>query len=128
MSALVLAVSVAIALFAGSALVIFVAAGERTPTEARLAELAASPRDSAEVSLRYRVGDLISVISTPLAPLRNWLRSTDEALTYRLSIAGYRRPEDVETYLSTKLLAPVVGVLLATLTGAENPIFYSLIL
>jgi tight adherence protein C len=34
----------------------------------------------------------------------------------------------VETYLSVKLLAPVVGVLLATLTGTESPIFYSLIL
>ena len=56
------------------------------------------------------------------------LRSSDEELAYRLSIAGYRRPEDVETYLSVKLLAPVVGVLLATLTGTESPIFYSLVL
>jgi tight adherence protein C len=128
MSTLLLAVFAAVALFAASALVIFVAAGERSPTETRLAELAASPGAGDEVSLRYRVGDLISVISTPLAPLRNWLRSSDEELTYRLSIAGYRRPQDVETYLSAKLLAPVVGVLLATLTGTENPFFYSLIL
>jgi tight adherence protein C len=128
MNTLLLAVFVAIALFAASALVIFVAAGERSPTETRLAELAASPGAGDEVSFRYRVGDLISVISTPLAPLRNWLRSSDEELAYRLSIAGYRRPQDVETYLSAKLLAPVVGVLLATLTGTENPFFYSLIL
>jgi len=128
MSTVLLAVFVAIALFAASALVIFVAAGERSPAETRLAELAASPMDGLDVSLRYRVGDLISVISTPLAPLRNWLRSSDEELAYRLSIAGYRRPEDVETYLSVKLLAPVVGVLLATLTGTESPIFYSLVL
>jgi tight adherence protein C len=128
MSTLLLAVFVAIALFAASALVIFMAAGERSPTETRLAELAASPGDSSGVSLRYRVDDLISLISTPLAPLRNWLRSTDEELTYRLSTAGYRRPENVETYLSVKLLAPVVGALLATLTGTESPFFYSLIL
>jgi tight adherence protein C len=128
MSTLLLAVFVAIALFAASALVIYAAAGERSPTETRMAELAASPGAGDEVSFRYRVGDLISVISTPLAPLRNWLRSSDEELAYRLSIAGYRRPQDVETYLSAKLLAPVVGVLLATLTGTENPFFYSLIL
>src|SRR3974377_1954227 len=115
MTTLLLAVFVAIALFAASALVVFVAAGERSPTETRLAELAASPGDGGRVVLRYRVGDLISLVSTPLAPLRNWLRSSDEELAYRLSIAGYRRPEDVETYLSVKLLAPVVGVLLATL-------------
>jgi len=128
MSAFLLAICVAIALFAASALVIFVAAGERSPAETRLAELAASPFDADRVSLRYRVGDWISVISAPLAPLRNWLRSSDEELAYRLSIAGYRKPQDVETYLSAKLLAPVLGVLLATLTGTDSPFFYSLIL
>jgi len=128
MSALIFAVCVAVGLFAASALVIYVAAGERTPTEIRLAELAASPGDEPELALRYRVGDLISVISTPLAPLRKWLRSNDEELAYRLSVAGYRRPEDVETFLSTKLLAPVVGVLLATLSGAGNVFFYALVL
>jgi tight adherence protein C len=128
MGALFLAVFVAIALFAASALVIFMAVGERSPTETRLAELAASPGDEGEASLKYRVGDLISLISTPLTPLRNWLRSNDEELAYRLSVAGYRRPEDVETFLSTKLLAPVAGVLLATLGGAQNVFLYGLIL
>ena len=128
MSALLLAIFVAIGLFAASALVIFMVLGERSPAETRLVELGALPGDDAKVPLKYRVGDLLSLISTPLSPLRNWLRSNDEELAYRLTLAGYRRPEDVETYLSTKLLAPVVGVLLATFTGAENLLIYGLVL
>ena len=128
MSALLLAVFAAIALFAASALVIFSVAGERSATETRLAELGALPGDGARVRLKDRVGGLISLLLVPLAPLRNWLRSNDEDLAYRLSVAGYRRPEDVETYLSTKLLAPVLGVLLATFTGAQNLLIFGLVL
>jgi len=131
MITLLLAIFVAFALFAASALVIFQVAGERSPTEARLAELGAVTGEDAKVTklpLGHRVGDLISLLSAPLAPLRNWLRSNDEELAYRLSIAGYRRPEDVETYLTSKLLAPVVGVLLATFTGTENIVIFGLIL
>jgi len=128
MTALLLAVFVGVALFAASALVIFVLVGERSPTEVRLVELGATPGDDASASFRDRVGGLISLISAPLAPLRNWLRSNDEELAYRLSLAGFRRPEDIETYLSTKALAPVVGVLLATFTGAGNRLTYGLIL
>ena len=120
MSVLLLAVFVGVALFAASALVLFVLVGERTPTEARLSELGAVPDDELKSPIGHRLGELISIISVPLAPLRNWLRSNDEDLAYRLSVAGYRRPEDVETYLSTKLLVPVLGVLLATFIGRSD--------
>ncbi len=125
MSALLLAIFVAIALFAASALIIFLVAGERSPAETRLAELGAPPGD-AKIPFKYRVEDMIAVISSPLTPLRNWLRSNDEELAFRLSIAGFRRPEDVDTYLSAKALAPVVGILLATFTGGQNLLVYGL--
>src|SRR5271166_5212807 len=128
MSVLFLAVFVGVALFAASGLVLFVLVGERSPTEARLGELGAVPGDESKGSFRHRLGELISIISSPLAPLRDWLRSNDEDLAHRLSVAGFRRPQDVETYLSSKLLAPVLGVLLATFTGTSNIITYGLIL
>jgi len=128
MSVLLLAVFTAIALFAASALVIFYVAGEHSPTEIRLVELGVRPGHDARVPLRHKVGDLISLISAPLAPLRNWLRSNDDALADRLSVAGFRQPQDIETYVSTKALAPVLGVLLATFAGAENILIYGLIL
>jgi len=128
MAALLLAVFAAIALFAASALVILNVVAERSPTETRLAELSALPGDEAKAALRDRVGGLVALVLSPLAPLRNWLRSNDEQLAYRLSLAGYRRPEDAETYLTTKLLTPVVGVLLATFTGTHNLLIFGLIL
>jgi len=56
------------------------------------------------------------------------LRSNDEELAYRLSRAGFRQAEDSETFLSTKLLAPVVGVLLATFAGRQNFLLFALLL
>ena len=37
-------------------------------------------------------------------------------------------PQAVETFLSAKLLAPIVAVLLATLAGPQNLLFFGLIL
>ena len=128
MSALLLTVFVAIALFTASALIILVVVGGPSPTDMRLVELEGLPADGAEVPLRYRLGDLLALISAPLAPLRNLLRSNDDELEYRLSIAGYRRPEDAQNYLTAKLLAPVAGVLLATFTGAQNLLVFGLAL
>ena len=128
MSALLLTVFVAIALFTASALIILVVVGGPSPTDMRLVELGGLHADGAEVPLRYRVGNLLALISAPLAPLRNLLRSNDDELEYRLGLAGYRRPEDAQNYLSAKLLAPVVGVLLATFTGAQNLFVFGLAL
>ena len=128
MSIWLLAVFAGVALFAVCALVLFVLVGERSPTEARLIELGALPGSKSTGPMGHRLGELISSISSPLAPLRDWLRSNDEDLAHRLSVAGFRRPEDVETYLSTKVLAPVLGVLLATFTGASNIVTYGLIM
>ena len=124
MSVLFIAIFAGLALLGVSALLIFAVAGDQSPTEARLAELGSLPAANSS----YRVGDLFSLLTQPLAPFRDWLRSRDEELTYRLSVAGYRKPEDVDTFLSAKLLAPVVGILLATFTGRDNMLLWSLLL
>jgi tight adherence protein C len=74
------------------------------------------------------VADVVSLLTQPLAPFRDWLRSRDDELAYRLGVAGYRKPEDVNTYLSAKLLSPVLGLLLATFTGRDNMLLWSLLL
>ncbi len=124
MTVLLIAIFVGLALLGVSALLIFAIAGDQSPTEARLAELQVLPIARS----RYRVVDLISLLTQPLAPFRDWLRSRDDELAYRLGVAGYRKPEDVDTYLSAKLLSPVVGVLLATFTGRDNMLLWSLLL
>ena len=118
------------ALFTASALVLLTISGRNSPTEDRLAALQTQSRPASDIVPRDRpqVQDALALVTRPLAPFRNWLRSNDEELTYRLSLAGYRKPEDADTFLTLKLLAPVVGILLATFAGAQNFLLYSVFL
>jgi tight adherence protein C len=115
MTILFLAISLAIAICGVSALILLAAGGDRSATETRLSELT-SP-SGAKVQVRPR--DFILLLSRPLAPFRRRLHSTDDELAHRLGLAGYRNPEDIDTFLSAKLLTPVLGVLIATFTGSN---------
>ncbi|MGA2904000.1 MAG: type II secretion system F family protein [Candidatus Korobacteraceae bacterium] len=125
-----IAIFAALALFLASALVLLVVARKRSPIEVRMAEVRARYRapEDADASVPYGARNVLVLITSPLAPFRDWLRSNDEQLAYRLGVAGYRKPEDVETFLSLKLLAPLVGVLLATFAPAHEIILYALFL
>lgn len=114
---------VALALFTALALVLVAVFGNPSAAEARLAELTTEPTGEVHFSLR----DILSYISLPLAPLRRMCGfQGNEDLVYRLSVAGYREPQDTDTFLDAKLLCPVVGILLATFTGSSNLIPASL--
>ena len=130
MEVTLIAVFAALALFAAIGLVLLLVVGERSPTEVRLAGLRSRyvDSDAAEAPENRGVQDAFSFLTRPLAPFRDWLRSRDQDLAFRLGVAGYRKPEDVETYLSLKLLAPVVGILLGTFAPAENIVLYALFL
>ncbi len=125
-----IAIFAAVAVFAAIALVLLLVAQERSPTEVRLAGLRSRYQDPevAEGSEKRAVQDAFTLATRPLAPFRDWLKSRDDQLSYRLGLAGYRQPEDVETYLSLKLLAPLLGILAATFAAPEDIIVYALIL
>jgi tight adherence protein C len=128
---LLIAVCVAVALFTAIALVLVIAGGERSSTASRLAELRVRARDQLDDPYPSRpagVQGMLAAITQPLAPFRNWLKSNDEELTYRLSTAGFRKPEDADTFLSCKMLAPIVGVLLATFAPLHDILLYALLL
>ena len=131
MNVLLMAVFLAVGVFAGIALIIFMAVGERTPTEVRLAELTSEHgvvrEEGTDFLESFHPQDLFSMITRPLAPFRDWLRSRDDQLSYRLGIAGFRKPEDADTFLSFKLLMPILGVLIATFTGSNNFLFMALL-
>lgn len=130
MTVLLVAIFAALALFAACALVLLMVSGRRSATETRLAALQSQSRAAYDIEApeKYEIQDVLALITRPLAPFRNWLRSNDEELTYRLGLAGYRKPEDADTFLSLKLLAPVVGILLATFGGVQNFLLYSILL
>jgi tight adherence protein C len=125
MTVLLITLCVALALFAALALFLLAVMGNPSSAEARLVEITTGPPSEVHYSLR----DVLSYITRPLAPFRRMFGfHGDEDLGYRLSVAGYREPQDIDTFLDAKLLCPVVGVLLATFTGSSNLIPASLAL
>ncbi|MFZ0704001.1 MAG: type II secretion system F family protein [Candidatus Korobacteraceae bacterium] len=128
MTALLLSLFVALALFAVAALIITAVVGGKSPVESRLAAIQGRPgfADDTEYEA-LGAQDIFAMLTRPLAPFRDWLRSRDEQLGNRLSVAGFRKPEDIDTFLSTKLLGPVVGIILATFTGSDNFFLYAMI-
>jgi len=121
---------VALALFAAMALIVLMVVGERSATESRLAALQAQydPEAAAEAAERFQPQDAFAVMTRPLAPFRDWLRSRDQELNYRLTLAGFRNPGAADTFLSFKLLCPIVGVGLATFFGMSNFFIWALFL
>ena len=123
---LLVAIFTAVALFMASALVI-VAITNRSATTARLLEVE-SRGVSSSTSVGDKVRGVVSTLTRPLTPLRSLLAVQDENLSYRLALAGYRKPNDAELFLTFKLLTPVTGVLVATFLGSGNLVLWVLIL
>jgi len=129
-----IAVFVAFALFSAIALVFVSVAGEQTPVQARLAKLRVRAVDTMDADVtvtgtgRGGVPEALTTVTRPLAPFRNWLKSNDQELAYRLGLAGYRDPHDPDTFLSLKLICPVIGVLLATFAPWHDILLYALFL
>jgi tight adherence protein C len=131
MTSILIAIFAALALFAASALVLLLFTERTSATESRLAALQSQSRaayDATASPANYQMQDMLALVTRPLAPFRDWLRSNDQELSFRLSVAGYRKPEDADTFLSVKLLAPIVGVILATFGGAQNFLLYAIFL
>jgi len=88
------------------------------PVDARLMAVSALPAEGNK-SL------MISAPSTPLAkaaaqitnlfsPVRGLVSGFDQDLAYKLTLAGFRKPEHVEIHTAIKLLLPLVGIILGT--------------
>src|ERR1041385_1529032 len=88
------------------------------PVDARLMAVSALPAEGSK-SL------MISAPSTPLAkaaaqvtnlfsPVRGLVSGFDQDLAYKLTLAGFRKPEHVEIYTAIKLLLPLVGIVIGT--------------
>ncbi len=135
MQLVAIAVLAALATFAAVSLIIFMVVGGRSTAETRLAALRplsevgeTSDDDDVAVLDKFRPQEVFELLTRPLAPFRDWLRSRDDELSYRLGLAGFRNPGDTDTFLSCKLLGPIVGILLATFVGGDEFLFAALLL
>src|SRR5271157_4467906 len=125
MNLLLICILAAVTLFSAAGLMMIALVGGQSAAQLRLAKVAALPGSERQ---RYSVRSMVSSISGGLASLRRPLHFTgDEDLAYRLSLAGFRQPEDVGTFLNAKILCPVLGVLAATFTGGVNVLLFSFV-
>jgi tight adherence protein C len=123
---LLLIISAAITIFLLATFVLVAMSG-REAVEVRLIEIGAG-RDlkAADDEPRIGLAGLASGVTSFLKPLRDLIMANDEDLTYRLSMAGYRKPEHAEIYTAAKMLLPVLAVLAASFAGS-NMIIYALL-
>lgn len=94
------------------------------PVEARLAEVSATTPSAANTSLvntapSTAMGKMAGQFTGFFSPLRGLVTGTDSDLEYKLTLAGFRKPEHQEIFTAVKLLLPVAGVVAGTFFGSN---------
>jgi tight adherence protein C len=89
------------------------------PVEARLMEVSASSPSAANTSLvntapSTAAGKMAAQVTGLFSPLRGLVTGADSDLEYKLTLAGFRRPEHQEIFTAIKLLLPIAGVVAGT--------------
>lgn len=117
---LLLIISAAITVFLLAAAVI-VMLGTRETIETRLMDVTSRhvPDSGVHESRIMGVAGAAGQLTSLLKPLRNLITSSDEDLSFRLALAGLRKPEYVEIYVAAKMLLPVFGLVVGTFIGTN---------
>lgn len=109
-------ISVAITVFLIAAALILMLSGKET-IDARLMEISAAPVASSP--------DIVGVPTSGLAraaaevtsffkPIRGLLSGSDMDTGYRLTLAGFRKPEHIEIFTAIKMLLPILAIVAGT--------------
>jgi tight adherence protein C len=120
---LVLLISAAVTVFLLVAGVIVMVMGT-DPVDARLMEVSAlSPAEAGTPIIAAAPGTGLARVAAQvtglLKPIRGLVSGFDVDLAYKLTLAGFRKPEHVEIYTAVKLLLPVVGIVVGTFFGSN---------
>jgi tight adherence protein C len=91
----------------------------KDPTEARLMEVsAAAPVASTTPIIKTipttGLGRAAAQLTGLASPIRGLVTGSDPDLEFKLTLAGFRKPEHVEIFAATKLLLPLVGVIVGS--------------
>jgi tight adherence protein C len=88
------------------------------PVEARLMEVSAytAPDAGTLIAATPSTGlaRVAAQITSLFKPFRGLVSGFDQDLAYKLTLAGFRKPEHVEIFTAVKLLLPVVGIVVGT--------------
>ena len=111
-------ISATITIFLLAAAIIVTIGGDQA-VDARLSEIAATSAVNATAIEEPQTGlaQVAGGISGFLKPIRGIVTGADDDLSYRLALAGFRKPEHIEIYTALKMLLPVVAVIIASFFG-----------
>jgi len=94
--------------------------GGNEAVDARLMEIAATqPGDSMADGPKSDLAKAAAGITGAFKPIRDLISGSDGDLEYRLSSAGFRKPEHIQVYMAVKMLLPVVGIVAGTFFGSN---------
>src|SRR5512133_276738 len=125
-----LIISAALTVFLLATVLILVFSGKEA-VDTRLMEIA-TPQQATVKAIAIDahpssgLGQMASLVTGTLKPLRDLIASNDEDLAYRLSLAGLRKPEHVEIYTASKMLLPILALVVASFSG-DNMLMVALI-
>lgn len=104
------------------AIAIILVFARSTSVEQRLMAVTAHPQQAASGLTEPHpegLGGLATAFTTYFKPLRNLIMSNDEDMTYRLVQAGLRKPYHIEIYTASKILLPVLALVIASFSGSN---------
>ena len=117
-------IAAAVTCFLGLVLVLLLV-GSRSAVDARLLKVTGTqslPVEASRVSLGNRILPLVSKV---VAPVRQKLGITESGdAARRLALAGYRNPQAAELFYAAKLLAPVLGAVVAGFVIRQDVFFW----
>ena len=112
---LLISAAVTVFLFVVAALVLLPGSD---PVEARLMEVSAftAPEAATLIAATPSTGlaRVAAQITSLFNPFRGLVSGFDQDLAYKLTLAGFRKPEHVEIFTAVKLLLPVLGIVVGT--------------
>src|SRR5690348_2821901 len=116
-------ISATITFFLLAALLFLELSGKES-IDARLDEISAPPPPVSRDIMEAPTSGLARAaagITSIFKPIRSVVSGSDEDMSYKLALAGFRRAEHIEIFTATKMLLPVLAIVAASFFG-ENMI------
>jgi tight adherence protein C len=114
-------ISATITLFLLIAAILITLSSDKT-IDARLSDISAPPQALSPDLLNPPATGLAQVATTVTSafkPIRGIVSGSDEDMAYKLTLAGFRKPEHIEIFTAAKMLLPVVGIVAGSFFGSN---------
>ena len=112
-------ISVSITVFLIAAALILLLGGKET-IDARLMEISAPPPPISPDIVEAPTSGLAQAaagITSIFKPIRSLVSGSDADMAYRLTLAGFRKAEQIEIFTATKMLLPVIAIVAGSFFG-----------